>query len=241
MKNKSISIIQIGVGGTGSFLIPLNIKLFNNLYNYYNINIKYILIDHDIVEPLNIKRQNFEEEQIGRNKALSMCLRYYHIFKYIYPLKRKIINSKYINDIIYKNIGPTIIDSDLFIIIGCVDNNQTRRYIFKSFDSIKDKQIIYIDSGNSLYDGQVITLSRNLNNKDFTDYKKSNIDFLKIFKLNDEKIVTPSCELFGDQSIQINNMAASLIYTNIQNLLVENKYPPDIIKFNSFGRSYFKI
>mgnify|MGYP003132580650 CR=1 FL=1 len=60
-------ILIIGAGGIGSFLIPLLKKT-----GLYNITVA----DPDIVETKNLPYQNYEKEDVGKNKAHVMAIRY---------------------------------------------------------------------------------------------------------------------------------------------------------------------
>jgi len=66
----NISLIQIGAGGTGSWLVPLASKLVNNIYLRLENTKKiyYTLVDFDIVEERNILRQNFQSGTLEKIK-----------------------------------------------------------------------------------------------------------------------------------------------------------------------------
>ena len=66
-KKKNREVLIIGCGGIGSYLIPLLDK--TGLY-------KLTVFDPDIVELKNITYQNFEENEIGENKAKTLRDRY---------------------------------------------------------------------------------------------------------------------------------------------------------------------
>jgi hypothetical protein len=128
----------------------------------------------------------------------------------------------------------------LVILIGCVDNNNTRKIIYSVFNkiNISNTTVIYIDSGNNLDNGQIITLARfnSLETLQQTS-KTKKINFLKLF--SEEQNVEQSCAFFGDQSLAINNLAASLILINLQRILINNEIPPTLIEFNSTGYCVF--
>ena len=50
-----------------------------------------------------------------------------------------------------------------------------------------------------------------------------------------------SCAFFGDQSQAINSLAATLMFINLQKILVTSELPPELITFNSSGYSTFEI
>lgn len=59
--------IVIGVGGAGSILAPILVKLIGARH--------VLLVDGDTLEPKNLDRQMFSESDLGRNKAEAMATR----------------------------------------------------------------------------------------------------------------------------------------------------------------------
>ena len=236
----NINIFQVGVGGTGSWLVPYCIKLFKNITDAYAIkNITYYLIDDDIVEPVNIKRQNFDSEDVDRNKAITTLRKYNHVFTKMIPLKLK-INIKELRRL-FKNLNN---ENTINIIVGCTDSSECRRDIYTFMIKRRKENIIYIDSGNNLYEGQIITtFNRNIKSTNFGNWQKRVIDFLEKFKdiPPNENEVEPTCELFGNQSLQINSLAATLLYTTIHNILVLNRLPAEELLFSNYGYCTFNI
>lgn len=68
------NVIVVGCGGTGSRAIPLVAQLLCS--NEFTKNIKITLIDGDIVELKNTKRQMFLAQEVGKNKAEVLADRY---------------------------------------------------------------------------------------------------------------------------------------------------------------------
>lgn len=273
---ENVQIIQFGCGGTGSWLVPLCAKLVNvikELKLRVEQNIKYMLVDGDIIEERNILRQNFEKFDIGKFKTLSLINKYSFSFPSInchsQMIKRKFeLEDLFIRclqqfDLEITNLGKR---KTIFIIIGCIDNNIARRLIHKSLKSYFKghhyRAAIYIDSGNNLHNGQVITTYYNLEksiveecypelDQDSKELKKKEIEkrYKKEYKLFKDKFSTKEennnpeegCIFFGDQSMAINNKSASIIFCNLQNLLINNTFPPFEIQFNSSGWSNYAI
>lgn len=72
-KSAPVKIVVLGAGGTGGYLIPhLYQIVFADSERLYRI----IICDGDIVEKKNLVRQNFVEQDIGRNKAAVLAERY---------------------------------------------------------------------------------------------------------------------------------------------------------------------
>ncbi len=242
-----VNIIQFGCGGTGSYMVRPVMKFLRNLYSRIdNFECKYILIDGDYVEQRNIMRQNFTEDHFNRNK--SEVLKFENDFiklNTIECISQMITTKKQISNILDSSLykfNSQSTDNEINIILGCVDNNKCRRLIYKYTESMLDYNIIYLDSGNNLYNGQIITsihsneLKLKLNNVSF-----ENIKFLKFFPLKPKTIDEKSCAFFGDQSQSINMFASTLLFMNIQKILIENIIPPKIINFNSSGFSTFDV
>ena len=279
-----IHIIQIGAGGTGSWLVPLVSKLINNikLRIREDQKITYNIIDSDIVEERNILRQNFTSWDIYKNKAQALVNRYSEDFPEIKAINKYIKTENILIDLLYKidivcyiskthsDNFPNLIEKlsecettkhDLMIFLGCVDNNKTRRIIFKTLkklekrvptrfveyyndgfilDGVCERSIIYIDSGNSLYNGQIAT-TKFYANDIIKDNNSKKLNFLKMFPIEQQEQEAQSCAFFGDQSQCVNNLAASLVFANLQKILVNNELPPNLIEFNSSGFCNFKI
>ena len=72
------SIVVIGCGGTGSWLLPKLIKTINDAKrkDLLTSRFKLVLVDADKIEDKNLVRQNFIGPEIGINKAEVMATRY---------------------------------------------------------------------------------------------------------------------------------------------------------------------
>ena len=247
-----IVIAQVGCGGTGSWLVPFVSKLANNikLRTVSDDFINYTIFDDDIVEQRNILRQNFSSWDIGKNKAQALINK--NVFEF-QDIKANVTRVKRYIDILPDNLPAVDQLPTLFIILGCCDNNKARQTMFKISKLISKKiksSVVYIDSGNLLYNGQIITKAFNFPQDNQQDLfkkkreKKSKIDFKKMFPIeNDENSNIPqqSCAFFGDQSQAINIIAATLMFINLQKILISLELPPEIVIFNSSGYSTFEL
>jgi len=247
-----IVITQVGCGGTGSWLVPFVSKLANNI-KMRSVNsdfINYTVFDYDVVEPRNILRQNFSSWDIGKNKALALISKSVFEFQ---DIKAGIKKVKKYTDILPDNLPTNDQLLVLFILLGCCDNNKARQDLLKISKliskKIKNSSVVYIDSGNLLYNGQIITTAFNFPEDNQQDLfkkkkrKKININFKKMFPIDNDDNETPqqSCAFFGDQSQAINIMAATLTFINLQKILVSLELPPELITFNSSGYSTFEL
>ena len=245
-----MSIIQFGCGGTGSYLGRPLIKFLSNLKNRYGdqFNCKYTVVDGDTVSARNILRQNFTEDHISLNKAKVLKFENDYFYKdCIQDVPYMITTTKQMKnfyDGFFKQIQfrRPIPNNNKCIVLGCVDNNKSRRLIFKYIKDNSDKQIVYLDSGNNLHNGQIITTIFNEHLKQIlygVDFE--NINFLKYFPLKVKEANEESCAFFGDQSQSINMFASTLLFMNIQKLIIEGRLPPNKIEFNNSGYSTFDI
>ena len=224
------NILQVGVGGTGSYLtLPLK-KFLESLIRSKTHTVKYILIDNDIVEEKNIYRQNFGIYDIGKYKC--------EIFKdydYIQAISSK-LNSNIFN-ILHMLLRDGKINNTMNIVVGCVDNIQARLDIAKLLTSYFNLNCIhhptfYIDSGNFIDTGQSYVFDYS---KDTAENIESKIN--EIFN-NDEfakkmDMYSPSCTDNGDQSILANIQAATLLYSIITEII---SYHTTSVKKISFCR-----
>ena len=131
----------VGVGGTGSLLARGLAKLL------IGKNSKMCLIDNDIVERKNIVRQGYQEQDIGDNKALALSRK----INSLYDVDCLFIDE-YANDV---NLLNHIKNHKRYdpVIIGCVDNDATRKMIEKVVNELK--VVTYLDSANSEWEGNI--------------------------------------------------------------------------------------
>jgi len=149
-----VKVIVLGAGGTGGYVIPHLYRLAFSRKGYMRI----IVCDGDIVEEKNLIRQNFVEQDIGRNKAQVLAERYSAAFGIECQYKPYFIETKeelteLVTPDFKKSWHQNIPETQRIILLGCVDNNKSRALCHEVFNKCED--IIYIDAGNSEYTGQV--------------------------------------------------------------------------------------
>lgn len=258
-----INIIQFGCGGTGSWVVPLASKLINNIKLRLpeTTKILYKLVDDDGVEERNILRQNFSSWDIGKSKAHSLVNRFIYNFKDIEAFPKRINKSMDLLMLLDLSMfePADIRDKILTIVLGCVDNNSTRQFLYKNLKKYGEavSPVIYIDSGNLLYNGQIVTQSFGFEElliqkleelepdkaNELKEHikKRKKLKFLKMFPLNAPEETQQSCAFFGDQSQSINSLAATIMFCNLQKILVNSEMPPQVINFNNSGYSTFEL
>jgi molybdopterin/thiamine biosynthesis adenylyltransferase len=218
--DKPVKIIMLGGGGTGGHIAPHLYRLLHTL----DRQVEVIIADGDIVEEKNLVRQNFISADLGRNKAQVLAERYSSAFG---------MEAHYIPDFIecgdklFELIRPhTYLSSPyssqrlegLVILIGAVDNNRSRQLCHQVFN--KADNLIYIDSGNGEYTGQVVC---GIRRKGRTYYKPIGVVYPDIFDDTDKFPTELSCAeaaVSAPQSIVANLMAATAVISYLYNILV---------------------
>lgn len=251
-----ISVFQFGVGGNGSWLVGPLCKFFNSILQRYGedtCEIKYYIIDDDTVEDRNILRQNFEPHDIGRRKITAMLRRYFHTYNKLKGIDFRPDTKRKLEKII---LGTERYPG-FPIILGCSDNNKTRRAIFNLLNKTDKNQllewegVIYLDAGNNLENGQITTCAW-FSNEFYTseedwrifrnERRFKNPPFLKMFPSKDDNDPDDQgCAFYGDQSLTINMLAATQMFANMQTLFINGVIPPNVKHFNSMGYSTFEI
>ena len=153
---RPVKIVMLGAGGTGGHIAP---HLYRLLYAL-DRPARFIICDGDIVERKNLVRQNFSEADLGKNKARVLAERYSRVFG---------LETEYVPSFIETPDGLTELIQpgrwkkepydwksmeEMVLLIGAVDNNKSRQLCHKAFSQAKE--LIYIDSGNGEFTGQVV-------------------------------------------------------------------------------------
>lgn len=226
--DRPVKIVVIGAGGTGGYVIP-------HLYRIAYASgrpCRIIIADGDIVEQKNLIRQNFAECDIGENKAQVMAERYSEVFG---------IETEYIPDFIeneqqllellrFESSGRNSI-KPISILIGAVDNNRSRIMCNNVFNKLDD--IIYIDSGNGEFTGQVICgvkMSGRVISKPVASVYP---DLLKDTEKFPSELSCAERSVSAPQSIAANVFASSAVISMLYHLLIEGNLRNNRITFSS--------
>ena len=163
-------ILIVGCGGTGAYVVSHLARLIsvvNKIRNRgpsYNASrtVKLFLADGDIVEDKNLIRQHFIAQDIGRNKAEVLGERYSGAFGIQIGVIPKDIENQSDLDLLALNGNCST------VIVGCVDNNASRKVIREWFLGTRDGSMdnvhykhnfsskFWIDGGNEERNGQVV-------------------------------------------------------------------------------------
>ena len=209
-QKQPVKIVMIGVGGTGGYIAPHLYRLLHTL----NRRVRFVICDGDIVEQKNLVRQNFIEPDIGENKAKIIAERYASTFGLETEYIPRYIES---TEELSRLLTPDT-DAEFVILIGAVDNNRSRKMCHEAF--YKAESIVYIDSGNSEFAGQVVCGVRK-NGR--TLYKPVAGIYPEILEDTDKFPSELSCAeaaLSSPQAITANLVAATSVVCLIYNIVV---------------------
>ena len=222
-----IKVIMLGAGGTGSYIA---MHLYRLLY-CLDRRVRIVIADGDSVEKKNLIRQHFTAGDLGQNKAKVLAERYSSAFS---------MKAEYIPDFIedkerlkeliapdnvpvdkrdgraYANSGRYL--DETVILIGAVDNNKSRRLCNEVF--YESDNLIYIDSGNGEFSGQVVC---GIRRKGKTMYKPVGYVYPDVLEDTDKFPTELSCaeaSISAPQTITANMMAASVVVNLLYNILV---------------------
>ena len=227
-RSRPVCILIIGAGGTGGYILP-------NLYRIaYATKRKYrvVIADGDIVEKKNLIRQNFSEIDIGVNKAEAMAERYSDVFgietEYV---PEYIEDEDMLCELLMQRSQDERYTNPAYIIIGAVDNNRSRVMCHNVFNKLND--IIYIDSGNGEYTGQVVCGIK----EDGKVISPPAADVYPDILTDTEKFPSElSCaerSISAPQSIAANLFASTAVSTMLFYLLTEGEIEKTRIAFSS--------
>lgn len=165
----------IGCGGTGSLLARDLPKLLIGTQHLITV------VDGDIVERKNIERQSYQQQDLNENKANVLSKK----INSLYNIKTYAIDKYVTKDELLLKFSKD--HRTVPVILGCVDNDATRKileYTFKKFS----RTIIYIDSANGEYEGNIYVAKKS--NNTITGTLRSNV-----YELNDDlHPLDESCE-----------------------------------------------
>ncbi|MEG2678976.1 MAG: ThiF family adenylyltransferase [Oscillospiraceae bacterium] len=218
-KERPVKIVMLGAGGTGGHIAP---HLYRLLYALER-PVRFIICDGDVVEHKNLVRQNFTPADLGENKAQVLAERYSSVFGMETEYVPSFIESEErLRELLTPmewRIGyygaTTIVEQ--VILLGAVDNNKSRKLCHAVFNQAKE--LIYIDSGNGEFTGQVVCGVRR-NGK--TMYRPIASVYPEVLKDTDKFPTELSCaeaSVSAPQSIAANITAATAVVDMVYNIL----------------------
>lgn len=208
---RPVKIVMLGAGGTGGYAAPHIYRLIHTL----NRPARFLVADGDIVEKKNLVRQNFIHADLGRNKAAVMAERYASAFGMEIAYLPEFIENE---DALAALTAPDYSRKELAILIGAVDNNRSRQMCHEAF--MRAKELVYIDSGNGQYTGQVVC---GIRRNGRTYYKPVGTLYPDVLADTDKFPTELSCAeaaISAPQSVVANVMAATAILSYLYDILV---------------------
>jgi PRTRC genetic system ThiF family protein len=221
-------IVQVGVGGTGSWLAMSLARLVYHVWQNGQ-DIRLVLVDPDVIEAANVGRQAFSPCEVGCNKADSMALRLnlalgLDITAVAAPFTAEMMSWLYRQHQERHHQGRT-----RFILVGAVDNHLARRELAAAV-SLGNGHLWAVDCGNARSNGQVLV-------GNLTDLSKLSIDKLGLCTglpspyLQEPGLLEPDPEeetplscadltLREEQSLLINSQVAAVAAQLVYDLVV---------------------
>lgn len=218
-----VKVVQLGAGGTGGHVAP---HLYRLLYAL-DRPARFIICDGDIVEAKNLVRQNFSPADLGENKARILAERYASVFGMEAEYVPSFIET--IDDLVAL-ITPDQYKEDRYswktktgmvILLGCVDNNKTRQLCHQAF--YQSENLIYIDSGNGEFNGQVVCGVRKNGRTIFKPVGKVYPEMLKDDDKFPSELSCAEASISDPQSITANITAATAVVNMVYNILTHGE------------------
>ena len=173
-----LDIWQVGGGGTGSFVAQMLAKLVRT-WREQGADVRYTIVDPDVVEEHNLARQHFHPREVGANKAIALATRYAGLYGIEIRAVPKLFGKSLVpcQELHTHRYGGD--SRRLGLLVGCVDNAAARRamtdcltpptrrsrsdaYVWQP--ELEDhSRLWHVDAGNSAADeavaGQVLVAS----------------------------------------------------------------------------------
>lgn len=198
--------------------------------------VRILVCDGDVVEGKNLIRQNFVEQDIGRNKAQVMAERYSAAFGIECEYIPRFVEDeeellRLTSPDFVRNSYRDIPETQRVILLGCVDNNKSRRLCHSVFT--KQRDLIYIDSGNGEHTGQVVCGVRQ-NGR--TTYKPVCSLYPDMLADEDKFPSELSCaerSVSAPQSVTANLTAATAVVSFLYDLIIYGELKTRYVTFSS--------
>lgn len=216
---RPVKVVMLGAGGTGGHIAP---HLYRLLYAL-DRPVRFIICDGDVVEEKNLVRQNFIPADLGENKAKVLAERYSTVFgmetEYVPTF---VETEERLRELLTPQTWrygyyPQEIFREQVILIGAVDNNKSRQLCHRVF--LQARELIYIDSGNGEFTGQVVC---GIRRGDKTYYPPIGLAYPDVLEETDKFPTELSCaeaSVSAPQSMAANITAATAVVDMVYNIL----------------------
>lgn len=218
-----VKIVMLGAGGTGGHIAP---HLYRLLYALDRPS-RFIICDGDIVEEKNLIRQNFSPADLGENKAKVLAERYASVFGMEAEYMPSFVEDL---DTLIKLITPQGWEleeysrqqtMEMVLLLGAVDNNKSRQLCHRAF--YQSDNLIYIDSGNGEFSGQVVCGVRASGRTIFRPVGKLYPEILKATDKFPTELSCAEAAQADPQSIAANITAATAVVDMVYNILTHGE------------------
>lgn len=221
-KTRPAKVVMLGAGGTGAHIAP---HLYRLLYALKR-PVRFIICDGDVVEEKNLVRQNFIPADLGEHKAKVLAERYSTVFgmetEYVPSfveteerLRELLTPEQFRVRRPNRRLGEAV--REQVILIGAVDNNKSRQLCHRVF--LQAEELIYIDSGNGEFTGQVVCGVRRARK---TYYPPIGMVYPDVLEDTDKFPTELSCaeaSVSAPQSMAANITAATAVVDMVYNIL----------------------
>ena len=217
--NVPVKIVQLGAGGTGGHIAP---QIYRLLYSL-DRPARYIICDGDVVEEKNLLRQNFSPADRGENKARVLAERYSTVFGLEAEYVPSFIETL---DTLLELIQPNAWEleershqqtMEMVVLLGAVDNNKSRKLCHQAF--YQSENLVYIDSGNGEFSGQVVCGVRRNGRTVFRPVGGVWPELLKDTDKFPSELSCAEAAVSDPQSIAANITAATAVVNMVYNIL----------------------
>jgi len=187
--------------------------------------------------PYNLVRQNFIAADLGRNKAQVLAERYAAAFGLeVSYIPEFIEDETRLTELVKPDtyqVGDYgyLVHEGLSILIGCVDNNRSRQLCHKVFKAADN--LIYIDSGNGEYSGQVVCGIRRSGRTYYKPVGEIYPDVLADVDKFPTELSCAEAAISEPQSIVANIMAGTAIISYLYNILVTGNIETRYVTFST--------
>lgn len=215
--------IIVGAGGTGSLFARDLPKLLIDTPH------KMLIIDGDHVEKKNMKRQSYQSQDIGEYKSVALSAKINTFYDTrcetmgIYLTKNEIIEYCE-NNFMYTPV-----------IIGCVDNDTTRKILENTFNKLE--WCYYLDSANGEYEGNIYISSK-------IDGLKSGPLRSEVYGLTEDRHpLDESCEVQaskGNVQFLVTNAKMSIYLLEHCNALLNLELKEGVQHVKRFGSVFYE-
>ena len=221
--DRPVKVVMLGAGGTGGYVAPYVFRLLHML----DRPARFVVCDGDIVEPKNLDRQNFVPADLGENKARVLAERYSTVLgmetEYVPSFIEKLPDLMELIEPKEWELNPysTKRAKEMVLLLGCVDNNKTRQLCHQAFH--QSEELIYIDSGNGKYTGQVVCGVRRNGRTIRKSIGGVHPEMLKDTDLFPSEISCAEAAQEDPQSIVANVTAATAVLIMVYNILTHGE------------------